>query len=82
MELKRALPPKLSVAPERKRSRTSSMPPLDEKNAVCSSRKFALIFVSVLDIMIMPIRAALISISISSATTRATPRSEVLRFLP
>src|SRR5882672_8769815 len=82
VELKRALPLKLSVAELRSRSRTSSMPAFDAKNAVCSSRKFALTLVSVLDIMIMPISAALMSINISNATIRATPRSEVLSFLP
>jgi len=48
VELKRALPLKLSVAELRSRSRTSSMPAFDAKNAVCSSRKFALTLVSVL----------------------------------
>src|SRR6267142_4767765 len=80
VELKRALPLKLSVAELRSRSRTSSMPAFDAKNAVCSSRKFALTLVSVLDIMIMPIRAALMSSNISNATIRATPCSDLLAF--
>src|SRR5882762_5326760 len=82
VELKRALPVKLSVAEVRSRSRTSSTPAFDAKNAVCSSRKFALTLVSVLDIMTMPIKTALMSINISNARISVIPCSDVLVFLP
>src|SRR5882762_10059581 len=82
VELKRALPLKLSVAELRSRSRTSSMPAFDAKNAVCSSRKFALTLVSVLDIIIMPISTAVTSINISNARIRVIPSSDVLGLLP
>src|SRR5258708_24249970 len=59
-----------------------SMPGWAGKYAGWWSRKFALTLVSVLDIMIMPISAALISSNIISATIRAIPRSDFLAFLP
>src|ERR1700692_1063025 len=69
------------MAPDRNRSRTSSIPALAAKKAVCSSRKFVLMFVSEFDATIMPIRMALISSSVSKAMIKATPRSDDLVFV-
>src|SRR6267143_3299883 len=73
---------KLFVAGARMRSRTSSIPAFEAKNAVCSSRKFALTLVSVLDIMTMPIKTALRSSNTINAKIRAIPCWDVLGFLP
>src|SRR5260370_7532695 len=51
------------------------MPALDEKEGVCSSRKLARTLVSELDMRIMPMPTAVISIKTSKAMTNATPRS-------
>src|ERR1700723_2433512 len=72
---------RVGVALGRNRSRTSSIPALAAKNAVCSSRKFALILVSELDATIMPIRMALISSNVSNAMTRAKPCSDAFAFV-
>src|SRR5690242_11795414 len=58
-----------------RRSRTSSTPAFAEKNAVCSSRKFALVFVSVLERMIIPAVIAEMRSKAIKAAIRATPCS-------